>query len=107
MSVPSRSAADFLPDNRQSLEGLRAASQGCHGCDLYERATQTVFGEGSKQADLVLVGEQPGDYEDREGRPFVGPAGRVLDEALVAAKIFARPGRPDAGIRDGVVHRGP
>jgi uracil-DNA glycosylase family protein len=87
--VPARSAADFLPASR-SLAALREASRGCRGCDLYERATQTVFGEGESTADLVLVGEVPGDYEDRQGRPFVGPAGRLLDQALTAAGIDRR-----------------
>lgn len=80
------SAADFLP-KRHSLENLRAAAQGCEGCDLYERATQTVFGEGPPGASLILLGEQPGDMEDRQGHPFVGPAGRLLDRALAEAKI--------------------
>jgi len=70
-----------------SLEDLRAAAAGCRACDLWERATQTVFGEGPAPAPLMLVGEQPGDFEDREGRPFVGPAGRLLDEALRQAGI--------------------
>lgn len=74
-------AADFIPEGA-SLRKLREASQACRGCDLWENATQTVFGEGPVPAGLVLVGEQPGDREDREGSPFVGPAGRVLDEAL-------------------------
>jgi uracil-DNA glycosylase family protein len=70
-----------------SLERLRSEAAGCTRCDLYQRATQTVFGEGPAPADVMMVGEQPGDQEDRQGRPFVGPAGRVLDEALVAAGI--------------------
>jgi uracil-DNA glycosylase family protein len=74
-------AADFIPEGA-SLRKLREASQACRGCDLWENATQTVFGEGPVPAGLMLVGEQPGDREDREGSPFVGPAGRVLDEAL-------------------------
>jgi uracil-DNA glycosylase family protein len=72
------------------LPTLRAAAKDCEGCDLYLAATQTVFGEGSEGARVVFVGEQPGDAEDREGRPFVGPAGRVFDEALVAAGIDRR-----------------
>jgi DNA polymerase len=80
------SAANFLP-KRRTLESLRAAARRCKGCDLYKNATQTVFGEGSKTARIVLVGEQPGDIEDRQGRPFVGPAGRLLDKALAAARI--------------------
>ena len=74
-------AADFIPEGA-SLRKLREASQACRGCDLWENATKTVFGEGPVPAGLMLVGEQPGDREDREGSPFVGPAGRVLDEAL-------------------------
>jgi DNA polymerase len=80
------SAADFLPD-RLSLPSLREAAAGCKGCHLWEVGTQTVFGEGARTADAMLVGEQPGDYEDRAGKPFVGPAGRLLDEALVEAGI--------------------
>lgn len=70
-----------------SLDMLRTAAAGCQACPLYEHATQTVFGEGSPAAAIVLVGEQPGDREDVAGRPFVGPAGRVLDDALDAAGI--------------------
>jgi DNA polymerase len=81
-----RSAADFLPADR-SLAALRGAAAECRGCDLYERATQTVFGEGPRHAKIVFVGEQPGDQEDLAGKPFVGPAGRVLDEALREAGI--------------------
>jgi uracil-DNA glycosylase len=80
------SAAAFLP-KRQTLESLRAAAGSCKGCDLYKNATQTVFGEGPKDASVILVGEQPGDMEDRQGRPFVGPAGRLLDKALAEARI--------------------
>jgi DNA polymerase len=72
------------------LEQLRDVAQGCTGCDLYQRGTQTVFGEGARKADVMLVGEQPGDQEDRKGRPFVGPAGRVLDDALEQAGIDRR-----------------
>jgi DNA polymerase len=71
----------------RDLATLRAAAAECRACDLWERATQTVFGEGSEDADVMLVGEQPGDQEDKQGRPFAGPAGRVLDEALEAAGI--------------------
>lgn len=67
-----------------------AAAAGCQACPLWEHATQTVFGEGREGARVMLVGEQPGDVEDREGRPFVGPAGRVLDQALAAAGIDRR-----------------
>jgi uracil-DNA glycosylase family protein len=72
---------------RLTIESLRGAAAGCQACDLWEKATQTVFGEGKDKARLMLVGEQPGDREDVEGHPFVGPAGRVLDEALEAAGI--------------------
>jgi DNA polymerase len=71
----------------QTLDGLRREAAACTGCDLHRRATQTVFGQGPADADVVLVGEQPGDREDREGHPFVGPAGRLLDQALVEAGI--------------------
>src|ERR687895_2815005 len=80
------SAADFIPDN-PTLPRLREAAAGCRGCDLWVNATQTVFGEGPRSADVMLVGEQPGDQEDRQGHPFVGPAGKLLDEALVEAGI--------------------
>jgi DNA polymerase len=83
-AVPS--AEPFLPD-RLSLPALRAAAQGCKGCHLFAGATQAVFGEGSPDAEVMLVGEQPGDKEDLEGRPFVGPAGRELDQGLEAAGI--------------------
>ena len=69
------------------LEGLRRAAAGCRDCPLWENATQTVFGEGSAKARIMFVGEQPGDSEDKEGHPFVGPAGRILDEGLAAAGI--------------------
>lgn len=74
-------ATPFLPE-RRSLAALREAAAGCRGCHLWRHATQTVFGEGMKKSRVVLVGEQPGDREDRAGRPFVGPAGRELDRAL-------------------------
>jgi DNA polymerase len=80
------SAADFLPP-RVTMRTLSAAARDCRGCDLYRNATQTVFGEGAPGAEVVLVGEQPGDREDLEGHPFVGPAGRLLDEALSEAGI--------------------
>lgn len=75
------------PPAGADLDQLREAARGCRACPLWEPATQTVFGEGPPAARLVLVGEQPGDKEDRAGRPFVGPAGRVLDDALAAAGI--------------------
>jgi DNA polymerase len=80
------SAADFLPEGL-SLTALREAAAGCKGCHLWRVGTQTVFGEGARAADVMFVGEQPGDHEDRAGRPFVGPASRLLDEALAAAGI--------------------
>ena len=80
------SAREFIPE-RKSLTALRDAAEGCRGCHLHEHATQTVFGEGPKSARIMLVGEMAGDREDREGRPFVGPAGRELDRALDAAGI--------------------
>ena len=80
------SAADFLPPV-STLPALRQAASGCRGCGLYRDATQTVFGEGPARARLMLVGEQPGDQEDRAGHPFVGPSGRLLDEALEEAGI--------------------
>ena len=85
-TAPQSSAADFLPA-KQTLENLRVAARSCQGCDLYKNATQTVFGEGPKNAAVMLVGEQPGDMEDRQGHPFVGPAGRLLDKALNEAGI--------------------
>jgi uracil-DNA glycosylase len=74
-------ASPFVPDSR-SLQRLREAAAGCRGCHLYAPATQTVFGEGPRQAALMMVGEMPGDREDRAGHVFVGPAGRELDAAL-------------------------
>ena len=85
-AAETTSAADFLPE-RQSLTGLRNAAAGCRGCHLWQVGTQTVFGEGARDAQVMFVGEQPGDQEDRMGRPFIGPAGKLLDEALVAAGI--------------------
>jgi uracil-DNA glycosylase len=79
-------AEEFLPRGR-SLRTLRAAVQDCRGCDLFRDANQAVFGEGPAKARLMLVGEQPGDREDIEGEPFVGPAGGVLHKALIAAGI--------------------
>ena len=93
------SAAAFLPE-RVSLKSLREAARGCTACPLWRTGTQTVFGEGLKRARLVLVGEQPGDREDLEGRPFVGPAGRLLDEALAEAGIE----RADAYLTNAVKH---
>jgi DNA polymerase len=83
------SAADLVP-SRPSLLKLRQAAAGCRACPLWEDATQTVFGAGSRNSVAMFVGEQPGDREDREGEPFVGPAGRLLDEALAQAGIDRR-----------------
>ncbi|HEX3567835.1 MAG TPA: UdgX family uracil-DNA binding protein [Acidimicrobiales bacterium] len=80
-------ADQFLPPERRDLEALRRAGDGCQGCDLYEHATQTVFGAGNARAKVMLVGEQPGDREDIEGKPFVGPAGALLDQALAEAGL--------------------
>src|SRR4051812_30297286 len=80
------SAAEFLPDEK-TLPTLTEAAEDCRGCDLYKNATQTVFGQGPAKASVVFVGEQPGDQEDRQGHPFVGPAGRLLDRALEEAQI--------------------
>jgi uracil-DNA glycosylase len=94
-----RSAAEFLPD-RKTLKTLANAAAHCEGCELYRNATQTVFGEGSKAARLVLIGEQPGDQEDLQGHPFVGPAGHVLDVALREAGID----RGDVYVTNAVKH---
>jgi len=88
------------PPTGVGLEGLRAAAAGCRACELWEPATQTVFGEGPETARVVFVGEQPGDQEDRKGEPFVGPAGRLLDRALGDAGIERR----DAYITNAVKH---
>jgi uracil-DNA glycosylase len=79
-------ATPFLPD-RRTLSTLREAAAGCRGCHLWRGATQTVFGEGLKRAQVMFVGEQPGDKEDQAGKPFVGPAGKELDKGLEAAGI--------------------
>ncbi len=92
-------AAQFVPESAD-LEQLAQAATGCTGCDLYEKATQVVFGRGPQQARLVLVGEQPGDVEDTEGLPFVGPAGQVLDRALRDAGIE----RSEAYVTNAVKH---
>src|SRR5438270_1905405 len=80
------SAAEFVPAT-MDWEIVRSAAASCRGCDLWEHATQTVFGEGDLRPRLMLVGEQPGDQEDLAGRPFVGPAGRILDQGLAEAGI--------------------
>jgi uracil-DNA glycosylase len=82
----STSAADFIPP-RPTLKTAAEASKACRGCELWKRGTQTVFGEGASHARVLFVGEQPGDKEDLAGRPFVGPAGAILDKALVDAGI--------------------
>ncbi len=78
--------AELMPD-RPTLRTLSEAAAGCQACDLWKTGTQTVFGEGPSGAELMVVGEQPGDQEDLSGRPFVGPAGRLLDQALIDAGI--------------------
>ena len=79
-------AAEFFPE-RKSLKAFRDAAADCKACDLWERGTQTVFGAGARRAEVVFVGEQPGNEEDLTGKPFVGPAGRLLDDALLEAGI--------------------
>jgi uracil-DNA glycosylase family protein len=92
-------AGRWVPDT-SSLARLREAAQSCRGCELYRDATQVVMGEGPRDASVMLLGEQPGDREDQEGHPFVGPAGRVLDDALVEAGIA----RDDVFISNVVKH---
>lgn len=82
-------AEDLIP-SKPTIPKLREAASECRACDLWENATQTVFGEGRRNARVILIGEQPGNEEDIEGRPFVGPAGRVLDQALKEAGIDRR-----------------
>src|SRR5260221_9904506 len=84
MCARIQTAEPLIPRNA-GLAELRKAAASCKACDLWKLGTQTVFGEGSEHARVMLVGEQPGDKEDRQGRPFVGPAGAVLDKALAAA----------------------
>lgn len=86
-SNPEIGSAEALIPPRATLQELRDIAAGCRACDLWKLGTQTVFGEGSPRAEVMFVGEQPGDREDIEGKPFVGPAGRILDEALEAAAI--------------------
>jgi len=81
-SNDEESARPAAPPNTSSWSALREAARECTACHLYKRATQTVFGEGPKRAPIMLVGEQPGDYEDLAGKPFVGPAGQIMDRAL-------------------------
>jgi len=92
-------AAAYLP-SRLTIPAMREASKGCHGCPLYKLGTQTVFGEGKSTARIVMVGEQPGDQEDRAGKPFVGPAGKLLDEALEEVGID----RDDVYVTNAVKH---
>jgi DNA polymerase len=86
---PPSSVQDLIPEH-PTLETLRERAAGCRGCGLWRDATQTVFGEGASDAEVVMVGEQPGDVEDRTGRPFAGPAGKLLDRALAEAGIDRR-----------------
>ena len=90
MTADTGDATPFVPDGVASLARLAEAAAGCRGCELYQHAQRTVFGEGPADARVVLVGEQPGDQEDRQGHPFVGPAGRLLDEALDEAGVDRR-----------------
>jgi uracil-DNA glycosylase len=86
---PGEPVSELIPD-KPTLKTVRETAAGCKACDLYARGTQTVFGEGPKQASVMLVGEQPGDAEDLAGHPFVGPAGKLLDKALAEAGIDRR-----------------
>ncbi|MEW6167841.1 MAG: UdgX family uracil-DNA binding protein [Pseudomonadota bacterium] len=99
-SEPAAAGAEAFLPGRRTLDALREAVHGCRGCPLYANATRAVFGSGSATARMVLVGEQPGHEEDLRGAPFVGPAGRVLDEALAAAGIA----RADAYVTNAVKH---
>jgi DNA polymerase len=83
----SESSAETFFPKRKSLKAFRDAAEDCKACDLWERGTQTVFGEGARHAEVLFVGEQPGNEEDLSGKPFVGPAGRLLDNVLVEAGI--------------------
>ena len=98
-AVSTGSAADFIPPN-PTLPKLRAAAMKCRGCELWTRGTQTVFGEGPARARVIIVGEQPGDQEDKAGHPFVGPSGRLLDRALEEAGID----RDDVYVTNAVKH---
>ena len=97
--VATGSAADFVPPN-PTLPKLRAAAMNCRGCHLWTLGTQTVFGEGPNHAPVMIVGEQPGDQEDRAGHPFVGPSGKLLDRALEEAGID----RADVYVTNAVKH---
>jgi DNA polymerase len=85
--VDQPGAQSYLPAEPRTLTALARAIPDCRGCDLHQHASRSVFGEGPADATVMLVGEQPGDQEDRAGRPFVGPAGKILDDALAAAGI--------------------
>ncbi|MCK0173284.1 MULTISPECIES: UdgX family uracil-DNA binding protein [Mycobacteriaceae] len=87
MVTAAPGAAEFVPADIRDLTVLAETAQACKGCGLYQDATQTVFGQGRSSARVVMIGEQPGDQEDRAGKPFVGPAGKLLDRALAAADI--------------------
>src|SRR6266849_2564425 len=93
-------ARPAAPPDTSSLTEVRDASRKCTACHLYKRATQTVFGEGPKSAPIMLVGEQPGDYEDVAGKPFVGPPGKIMDQALEEAGID----RKDLYVTNAVKH---
>ena len=99
MVPQAASAAPFVPKTA-SLRRLSAAAHKCRGCDLYKNATQVVFGWGPRRAELFIVGEQPGDQEDRRGEPFVGPAGLLLDKALADVGIS----RGDVYLTNAVKH---
>jgi DNA polymerase len=100
VSPKEAGAAAYVPEDAKDLDDLRRAAAACRGCALYQDATQTVFGAGDVSARVVLVGEVPGDQEDRKGEPFVGPAGRLLDKALAEAGID----RGDAYVTNAVKH---
>jgi uracil-DNA glycosylase family protein len=100
MTEPERPGADGWVPRSAGIPRLRAAVQECRGCELWQDATQAVFGDGAGKARIMLVGEQPGDREDLAGEPFVGPAGRVLDDALERAGI----GREDVYVTNAVKH---
>ena len=95
----TQTAAPWVPE-RADIEKLKRAAEDCRGCELWKPATQVVFSAGNPQAPLALVGEQPGDVEDREGIPFVGPAGRLLQDALSEAEVP----REDVYVTNAVKH---
>jgi len=97
---PERPGAQRWVPADGDVDRLRGAAPGCRGCELWADATQVVFSTGPADASLMLVGEQPGDHEDREGEPFVGPAGRLLDEALAAAGLSG----PEVYLTNAVKH---